>query len=450
MLLFKKAVLLTTVLLSLTSAGILGSGFLLHTWHAGTIPQGISVKGHQLGGLSLTEAARLLEQSLPNPIEHELQLTGPDRIHHISLSDINAAYDYLTTARKASEYYKDGNLFNQLLYMLKIRAKPNDLPVSYSYSEEKLLEKITRLQTDWDTNPKNAHLLMDGDRIVIIPEQVGYALNLDKTVERCGRAISEGRIHVEAVGQVLQPEITSKSLEVIDKLLAVSNTNYSESTINRSQNIVRASDSINGVFLREGEIFSLNNRLGPRLAETGYLIAPVIMQNRISQGIGGGICQVASTLYNAVLQADLKVLERHPHTRPVNYISPGLDATISGDYLDLKFMNNSSAPVYISSEAAKGNLTVRIFGSGSITGHTIRISSIKTPIEPKVEFIHDSNLPTGEIKVKNPGKKGYQVRVYREVVINGQADSKTLISTDYYNPVSKVILVGAKQKEEEK
>lgn len=450
MLLFKKAVLLTTVLLSLTSTGVLGSGFLLHAWHAGTIPQGISVKGIQLGGLSLTEAARLLEQSLPEPIEQELQLFGPDKIHYISFYDIDATYDYDATARRASEYYKNGNIFNQLLYILKIRAKPYDIPVSYSYSEDKLLEKITHLQTNWNSIPKDAQLLMDGDRIVIIPEQDGYALNLEKTVERFGQATYEGRIHVEAVGQVLKPEITSKSLEVIDKLLAVSSTNYSESAINRSHNIVRASNSINGILLKEGDVFSLNHRLGPRLAETGYLIAPIIVQDRIYHGIGGGICQVASTLYNAVLQADLRVLERHPHTRPVNYVSPGLDATISGDYLDLKFMNNFSTPVYISSEAVKGNLTIRIFGSGNTAGHTIRISSIKTPIEPKVEFIHDNNLPTGEIKVKNPGKAGYQVSVYREVVVNGQAVSKTIISTDYYNPVKRVILIGTKQKEEEK
>jgi len=138
------------------------------------------------------------------------------------------------------------------------------------------------------------------------------------------------------------------------------------------------------------------------------------------------------------------VVERYSHPLPVSYVSPGRDATIAGDYLDLKFVNNTDTPVYISSLIESDTLTVRIFGVGKNNGNLVRITSEKSIVEPNVVIINDSTLAEGETRVINSGKIGYEARVYREVVVDGLVKSRTEISNDYYRPVDKIIYLGTK------
>lgn len=190
--------------------------------------------------------------------------------------------------------------------------------------------------------------------------------------------------------------------------------------------------------------------MGPRLAETGYLLAPAFIDNRLAQDIGGGVCQVATTLYNAALLADLTILERYPHPSPVTYVPIGRDATIAGDYLDLKFINKLDTAIYISSMVEYGKLTIRIFGAGNIDEHSVGITSDYSVISPNVVTYEDNTLLEGETRIKNYGKAGYKAWVYRESIIADKVESRTQISSDYYPSEDKVIVVGSKPKENSK
>jgi len=450
MTLYKKAIFLSMVLLLQSSIGIFGTAVALDTRYAGEIQQGITINGVPVGGLNLTEAAQKLESNLPFPVENTLEIKDGEKNYQILLSDIDGKYDYLSTIGEALKYGKKGRLVNQLITVLRLRAEPANLSAKIAFSEEKLAQRIKNLQGEWEAPPKEAEVRMSNEKVEIITEQTGYSLDFEKTMEQVRWALAGGSIHVAAVGRVLEPEITSGALEGINALLAEYITTFDDSATNRSHNIALASAAVNGSLLKPGEIFSLNQRLGPRLAEAGYLKAPVIINNQLALDIGGGVCQIATTLYNAVLLSDLTVVERSSHGLPVNYVSPGRDATIAGNYLDLKFANNMDTPVYISSLVKAGTVTVRIFGVAKNNGSLVRISSEKSVIEPEVVIIQDKTLPEGETRVTSPGKAGYEARVYREVVVAGQVESRKMISSDFYKPENKIIHVGPKPKGMEK
>ncbi len=448
--LLKNTLFLASLLLFQSVAGILGTAVVLDNKYNGIIQQGVSVAGIKVGGLSAVEAAEKLERSLPVPAESTLEIQDGGKSFSFKLSDIDAKYDYRSMAVTAFKYGINDKCVIQLTSLLKRRAEPADVPAKIVFSEDKLATIIQTLKTNWDSPPKNANLSLSNDKIEITDEKAGYILDFDETFEQIRLALSEGKLQVQAAGQLLEPAVKTADLSTIDALLAEYVTIFDENDRNRSHNITLASATINGSLVKPGEIFSLNQRLGPRGAENGYLKAPIFIQSQLALDFGGGICQVATTLYNAALLANLGIVERYSHPLPVNYVSLGRDATIAGDYLDLKFLNNTGAPVYISSNIESGTLTIHIFGTKITKQREVRITTDKSVIQPKVVLQYDPSLPAGETRVMNQGKTGYTVKIYREVVVDGEITTRTLISSDYFKPSDTVLLVGPKPEGTEK
>ncbi len=448
--LLKNTVFLASLLLVQSVVGILGTAIALENKYNYIIQQGVNAAGIKVGGLSTVEAAEKLERSLPSPAESTLKIQAGGKSYSFKLSDIDGKYDYHSTAVTAFKYGRDDKDVIQLTSLLKLRAEPADVPAKIVFSEDKLAAIIQTLKTKWDSPPKNANISLSNEEVEITDEKVGYRLDFDKTFEQVRLALSNGKLQLQASGQWLEPDVKAADLSIVDALLAEYVTIFDENDRNRSHNISLASAAISGSLVKPGETFSLNQRLGPRGAENGYLKAPVFIQSQLVLDFGGGICQVASTLYNAALLANLGIIERYSHPLPVNYVPPGRDATIAGDYLDLKFLNNTGAPVYISSNIEGGTLTISIFGAKITENREVRITTEKSVIQPKVVRKHDLSLTEGETRMINQGKTGYMVKVYREVVVGGEIKTRTLISSDYFEPSNTVLLVGPEPGETEK
>jgi len=211
-------------------------------------------------------------------------------------------------------------------------------------------------------------------------------------------------------------------------------------------NIKLAVEAIDGTILKPGEIFSFNRQTGTRSALNGYQEAEVLMSGKLSSGIGGGTCQVASTLYNAALRSGLKIEERMPHSRPVSYVAPGLDATVVDNSVDLQFVNNTKAPIFISARVIDNKITVRIFGKKEDHSLKIKINREVRAIQPEIIVNEDNSLPPGEVKIVQEGEKGYEVYVYRVFIKEKKELKKEQVSHDYYRPVNAVIKMGPKAK----
>lgn len=260
------------------------------------------------------------------------------------------------------------------------------------------------------------------------------------------RASAVGAKSVDIVRHEVQPEDTAMSLSKTYGEVASATTDATGSSANRIANIRLACDRLNGIRLEPGETFSFNKTLGARTAKKGYRPAPAYENGVTTNQLGGGICQVSTTLFNAVAKADLKVTSRVPHSRPSAYIGLGKDAAVNWPNQDFKFRNNTRYPIYIAAGVSKGRkVTVAIFGQKLPNGIRIELESERTAIIPAGDdkITVDPSLAPGEKVVVESPRKGYRATVYRVYLdANGKRIKREELGKSYYAPAGAIIRVG--------
>ena len=252
--------------------------------------------------------------------------------------------------------------------------------------------------------------------------------------------------HVDA--KVVMPSKTTEVLKskLFNSTLASYSTTYSTGAVNRASNVALAASKINGTVLKPGDTFSYNETIGDTTLANGYKVAPVFENGKTSQGVGGGVCQVSSTLYSAVLYADLKVVERRNHSLTVAYVPKGQDATVSYGAIDFKFANDTEYPIKIAASTGGGTVTVSIIGTKHEPERTVKLShSIVSTIQPVTNETNDASLPAGTRKVTVAGKTGYVVDTYKTVYENGKEISSGKITRSSYRMTPTEVTVGTKE-----
>ncbi len=238
------------------------------------------------------------------------------------------------------------------------------------------------------------------------------------------------------------------------RLRAEFSTDYSKSSSERKSNIALASRSLNNVFVDVGGEFSFNRTVGPRTEKRGYQKAKIIVKGEFVEGVGGGVCQVSTTLYNAILLSGLKVTEYHPHSLPVNYVAPSFDAMVNSGSADLRFINNTHNPIIIKTSADGDRLKVQILGEPMKECYQ-RKSTIKEYISPPEQLvIYDDELKypdlyQGEIKFLQYAKQGVVSEGLLIKTVNGKPISAKVIRKDRYNPVRQIVVEGRAVRENE-
>jgi len=243
--------------------------------------------------------------------------------------------------------------------------------------------------------------------------------------------------------QTLYPKHTREELER-NTVLIGSCTTLATKNESRNTNIALMCTYVDGVSILPGETLSINSLVGERTEEKGFRSAPSIIDGQLIDSIGGGICQLAGTLYNAALYADMEIAERKHHTWPSEYLPVGLDATLNWNDKDLKIRNRSDYPVYISATFKDLVLTVEIYGRPPADGTEIEIESVikKETKPPDPVLIYTDELPNGVRRTTIPARKGYDVVVYRHYLKNGMVVGNELISQDHFRAMRGTILVG--------
>lgn len=193
----------------------------------------------------------------------------------------------------------------------------------------------------------------------IIPEKEGYLLDVVTCQEMIMKAPAEAQLEVPLIP--VKARHSGLELAAAQEVVGQYQTWVSGSA-ERSKNVALAARGINNILLWPGERFSFNDMVGPRTLERGYLPAPIFLMGASAMDYGGGVCQVASTIYNAAVAAGLRIDERHAHTRPVHYVPEGRDATVAYPYLDLRFTNVKEGPLIVKSGLSGGRLWVKIMG----------------------------------------------------------------------------------------
>lgn len=286
-----------------------------------------------------------------------------------------------------------------------------------------------------------------GENEISVKEHVVGAEVAEENLSDAVKLLNDGMPATVKVNTIM-PGVTADVLraKLFNSTLASYSTTYSTAAVNRASNVALAASRIDGKIIKPGETFSYNETIGDTTLENGYKVAPVFENGKTSEGVGGGICQVSSTLYSAVLYADLKVVERRNHSLTVAYVPKGQDATVSYGAIDFKFANNTDYPIKVKASASGGKVTVAIVGTKRDTERNVRLShEIVTTTEPTVNETKDASLPVNTKKVTSTGKTGYVVDTYKTVTENGNVVSSGKITRSTYKMVPTEVTVGTKE-----
>ncbi len=319
----------------------------------------------------------------------------------------------------------------------------NDIDVTLDYAKPKKLN-VDEVYNEICGPSQNATYALDETGNVIVNE---HHVGVEVKKEDLKLVIDEVNENKSAscAAVITMPEITKEDLEskLFNSTLGKYTTDFSSSSANRAYNVSLAAESINNKILMPGEEFSYNNTIGNPNAQRGYKIAGIYENGKTSEGVGGGICQVSSTLYSAVLYADLEIVERHNHSLTVAYVPNGQDATVSYGIIDFRFKNNTEYPVKVSSVSSNRKLTISIIGTEYEPERTVKISHSQISSTPPVdEEKVDETLPVGTRKVTSKGKTGYVVDTFKTVYENGVEVSSKKITRSSYRMVPNEVLVG--------
>lgn len=267
---------------------------------------------------------------------------------------------------------------------------------------------------------------------------VDFAISMEEAEESLKEEKEEYVIPLKIT--VASKTVSDLGEEAFPNLLGTFTTRYDASNKNRSNNIYLASEKINGTVIMPGEVFSYNQIVGKRTIDAGYKEAGAYAGGKVVQEVGGGICQVSSTLYNAVLYANLEIVERSNHYFETSYVAAGRDATVSWGTVDFKFKNNRKYPIKIDAIAKNGISKISIMGITEEPEYEIVIQSKVTSIIPKEEKIeNDSSLDEGEEIIEQEGHNGCTSKTYIIKKLNSIIISTEEISSDYYHPLDKIV-----------
>ena len=287
-------------------------------------------------------------------------------------------------------------------------------------------------------------------QFTITPEQVGMTLDIEGTIAAVNKLIESktysGVVEVPTVKT--EPEVTTEKLNANFGLIGSQTTKASDNA-NRNNNLNQACKKINGLILKPGEEFSFNKVVGQRTTKNGFKEATVILGGQYEQGLGGGVCQISGTLYNAVLKSDLKITERHPHAWPSGYVLDGLDATVDWPALDFKFKNSSDYPIVVVMwfESKDRTVHAEIYGKRFPDEQKIALRSEVVGVNGygKTEYVEDKTMAVGKTKTVRQAHQGMTVKTYK---IWQDKDGKEIkrdpITTTTYAAYGKRIAVGTK------
>lgn len=384
----------------------------------------------------------VIESESETEMQKEVQVDGIS-ITGMSKSEAKAAilkeFPWSMTVEYDSDQYKVTDLMAEKVDALldEIYKDGSDPQESYTLDTSGLDEKVkaeaAACGAKWDKKAKNGSIdKFDAasGKFVFAGEENGFAIDQDKLAADISQALKDKKFDakITATGSDVAPEISAASAKEKYKTISSFTTNTTANQ-NRNTNVRLAAEAINGTVIKPGQEFSFNGTVGQRTEAKGYKGAAAYNNGEVVQEIGGGVCQVSTTLYNAVFKAGLKISSRRSHTFEPSYVTPGRDATVSWDQPDFKFINNSSTAIGLRASYADQKVTVSVYGIPILEdGITWDLDSKKVEDlgTPNPTYEEDQTLRPGEEVIKSKGSAGSRWETYKVVYKNGKEISREL------------------------
>ena len=449
--------LLFIVIAALAGFGAYGYNYYAKYVDVDVIYPGVTIEGIDVGGLSRGQAEEKIARYMEELSQKTVTLQADGKEESFVLAKTGLACGNPDAVRQAERLGREGNILKRIFRIEELALKGKDIPLEFSVDAEKTEKIVKKKARGFQTDKKDARLKRKDGKFIIEDEVNGVTVDFAANARRLAEQIEDPDWDQQDIIFAMEYETdpaehTAEELSAVQDVLGTFTTSFADSTEGRCVNVENGAKRIDGTLLYPGESMSVYDKVAPFNAENGYRLAGSYENGTTVQTYGGGICQVSTTLYNAVLRAELEVTERQNHSMTVHYVELSEDAAIAGTEKDLKFKNNLDHPVYIEGTTEGRTITFTIYGKeyrdkNRSIEFVSETTSTRAPGEKKVK---DDSLEEGKTKVESAGRTGYTARLWKVIYENGEEQERIQVNKSSYMSVPKVVRVGTKKPEKDK
>lgn len=440
--------LLTACMVSL-AAGVLLCGT---TSHAKTpndeIAQGVYVDGVNVSGMKKEEAKQAVNKYFEEKAEEKITLSVEGETLEVSREELGIEWNNPEIIDEALALGKSGNLIQRYKAVKDLQFENKVYDLSYRGNVEKIAAIVSEKCTKYNKKAINLGLKRTGSGFEVIEGANGVEVD-EELATKTILAFLEEEYRGENLTVIIptiitEPKGSYEELSKVKDVLGSFQTAYKSSSASRCQNIKTGAGHINGTVLYPGETFSVLECIRPFTEKNGYALAGSYLNGKVVESLGGGICQVSSTLYNAVLRAELEVVERSPHSMMVSYVQPSADAAIADGVKDFKFKNSTDAPIYIEAYASDSKqVSFTIYGQETRpAGRKVKFVNKVLETKPAgTTLVADGGQGIGFRQVES-GHDGCKAELYKEVYIDGVLQSSDRVNKSSYMMSNRTVIYG--------
>lgn len=427
----KKAGLILTV----GAALFLAAGAPALADETDTISKNVYIGGVNVSGMTEEQATKAVEEKLGKGTGGNYTVKIGDETTTATAENFGMEWTNREVGHEAMEVAKGGNLIKQYKDKKDLQVEPKNFEVAYAPNEQAVKTYVEKLAEEYNRDAEEGDITFANGYPEVTGGETGIAVNVDQSVSSIMKALEGDGTELTVVAEVQKPSVTKEELSQVKDVLGTATTYYG-SSYERNTNVEVGASKINGTLIMPGETFSVTAAVTPFNADNGYYPAPSYESGQVVDTYGGGICQVSTTLYNAVLKAELQVDERHNHTMLVSYVDPSKDAAIAEGLMDFVFTNNTDAPIYIYGVGYQGTLNFTIYGhetrdpNRSISFRSETLS--QTDASTNVKLVAKSDQNIGYLNQTQSAHQGLEAVLWKDIVnADGTTDTVQVNSSSY-------------------
>lgn len=444
-------VLCVALAVSVLALGILGYKFYTYTQPGYTIREGVYIEGIDIGGMSNEEAKEAVTEHLRSLGSAQITLIGAEGgARQVTAKELGMFWANKEVISEAAAYGRSGSVFERYKERRSLEKENKVYETKVAFDSENIEKIMAEEAAVYDREAVDATLERKNGEFLITEGQVGYLVDQKASAEGIYKYLSgqwKGEnAELKLVITEQQPQGSREELSQVKDILGTYTTTFHSSNEERVANVSNGARLINGTLLYPGEEFSAYDKFKPFTMENGYRMAGSFLNGMLVDSIGGGVCQVSTTLYDAVIRAELEITERHNHGLTVGYVPLAADAAIAeSSGWDLRFVNNKEYPIYIEGYVTPDKaITFTVYGKEERPANrkiSFESQLVETMNTPEQKIITTKAQPVGFAEIQNE-KTGYKAQLWKIVTVDGVQKDRVLMNTSTYRNVPRTITVG--------
>ena len=413
------------------------------------ISDGVYIGNQDVGGMTAKEAEQYVESQVRALEDTTVTIQMGEQQSTKTLKELGLKWDNPDLVQEISQIGTTGNIIRRYKEQKSLQNENSRYEIEYTV-DSSLEEAFVDSCSAYNSDPVEGSVYMGDDgQLYVEGGTDGLTLDAEATLKEVQAAIGEWKaedITIEATVERESPQVTAETLSKMTDVLGTATTDYSASSSGRAQNVENGTSKINGTLLMPGESFSVTDAVVPFNAENGYELAPSYEAGQVVDSYGGGICQVSTTLYNAVLKAELEVDARSNHTMLVGYVDPSKDAAIAEGVMDFVFTNDKDSPIYIAGAAYYGTLTFTIFGEETRPANrSIEfVSEVLSQTDPatNIKLVAKTDQNVGYFAQVQTPHQGMSAVLWKKIYVDGVLTDTVQVNSSTYQASPAIYEVG--------